>query len=95
MATVTSLAPVITPALLKSIRSNPHLPKHCWYIITATTLSMINRPDEIPKVYKHALDFGPEAIDNPPGRDEQLRISQRTREALIKASPIGGLPKVW
>lgn len=55
---------------------------------------MLNRPDEIPKVYKHALDHGGDYYDAAPNEAEQLRISRRIREALVKASAVGGLPKV-
>ncbi|KAJ9142698.1 AhpD-like protein [Pleurostoma richardsiae] len=84
---------VVTPALLASIRRHPNLPRHTWYFIAATTLSMLNRPDEIPKVYKYAIDSGSDERDAPPSPDEQLSISRRMREALIKASAVGGLPK--
>jgi hypothetical protein len=55
------LAPIITPAFLTAIRRHPHLPKHSWYFVTATALSILNRPDEIPKIYKDAIDNWPEA----------------------------------
>jgi len=69
------------------------LPKHSWYFIAATTLSIINRPDEVPKVYKYALDNGVSENSSKPGHDEQLKISRRMREALIKASATGGVPR--
>ena len=80
-------APIATPALLASLRSHPNLPKHTWYFVAATTLSQLNRPDEIPKVYQHALCHNP-------GHDEQLRVSRRMREAMIKAAAVGGVPRV-
>jgi hypothetical protein len=57
------LPSIVTPALLSSIRNYPHLPHHIWYFIAATTLSVLNCPDEIPKVYKHAMDHGAGAAD--------------------------------
>jgi len=89
-----SLPSIVTPALLSSIRSHPNLPRHTWYYIAATTLTVLNRPDEIPKVYKHAIDHGPDCVDKLPNHDEQLKISRRMREALVKTAAIGGLPKV-
>lgn len=86
---------IITPSLLKSIRRHPNLPRNTWYFVTATALSILNRPDEIHKVYKHALENGPTHIDTLPNVDEQLRITRRMREALVKAAAIGGLPKVY
>lgn len=88
------LPSIITPALLSLIRKNPHLPQNTWYFITATTLSSLNRPDEIPLVYKYVMDHGGNQIESKPSHDEQLKISRRMREALIKAAAIGGLPKV-
>ena len=81
-------APIITPALLASLRSHPTVPKHTWYIVAATTLSQLNRPDEIPQVYQHALCHSP-------GHDEKLRVSRRMREALIMTAAVGGVPRVF
>lgn len=89
-----SLPPIITPSLLSSIRRHPYLPRNTWYFIAATTLSILNRPDEIQKVYKHAIDNGGDYFDLTPSEDEQRRISRRIREALIKSSAIGGMPRV-
>jgi hypothetical protein len=86
------LPAIITPALLSSLRSHATLPRHTWYFIAATTLCQLNRPDEISKVYQHALRHGPG--DAAPSHDEQLRISRRMREALIKAAAVGGVPRV-
>jgi alkylhydroperoxidase/carboxymuconolactone decarboxylase family protein YurZ len=87
-----SLPAIITPALLSSIRNHPNLPRHTWYFIAATTLSQLNRPDEISKVYQYALRHGPD--DGTPNQDEKLRVSRRIREALIKAAAVGGVPRV-
>ena len=91
---IPQLPALITPALLSSIRRQPNLPRHTWYYIAATALTVLNRPDEIHKVYKHAIDHGPDHTDKSPDGEEQLRISRRMREALVKAAAIGGLPKV-
>lgn len=85
---------VITPALLASIRGQPHLPRHAWYFLTGVTLSVLNLPHEIPTVFKHAIEKGAGSCDTKPGYDEQLEIARKMREALVKAAPIGGLPKV-
>ena len=82
------LPSIITPSLLHSLRTYPHLPSYTWYFITGVTLSILNRPDEIPKVFQDALDQAPSK------HDEQLRVARRLREALVKAAAIGGLPKV-
>lgn len=88
------LLTIATPAFLSSIRSHPKLPPHTWYLITGVTLSILNRPDEIPRVYTYALNHGSQPGDAKPPHEEQLKISRRMREALIKAGAIGGLPKV-
>lgn len=88
-------AAIITPALLKSLRTHPHLPSHTWYFIASVTLSALNRPDEIPHVFNHALehDFGrPE--NGTPAHADQLRIVRRIREGLVKSSAVVGMPKV-
>lgn len=89
------LPAVITPALLASIRKQPHLPRNTWYFVAATTLAVLNRPDEIPTVYKHVLTHGVDhGTEGAPSPEEQLTISRRMREALVKTAAIGGLPKV-
>ncbi|KAK0739710.1 AhpD-like protein [Apiosordaria backusii] len=97
---MSSFPSIITPALLSSIRSRANLPVNTWYFIAATTLSQLNRPDEIQKVYLHALGQRPlgaeVAEDGPPAvpsLDEKRDISRRMREALIKAAPVTGVPK--
>ncbi|KAL2268540.1 hypothetical protein VTJ83DRAFT_3386 [Remersonia thermophila] len=82
---------IITPALLSSLRAHPNLPAHTWYFIAAVTLSQLNRPDEIPKVYLHALRTTPDGLT--PSHDEKLQISRRMREALVKAAAVGGVPR--
>ena len=52
------LPPLLTQSLLHSIRTQPHLPPHAWYFVTGVTLSILNRPDELPKVLSHALKLG-------------------------------------
>lgn len=89
----------ITPILLDSLRNEPTLPDDIWYIVAATALCILNRPEEIQTVYEHAVGKGhgtqglPNGIE-PVTDQEQLRIARRLREALLKASAIGGMPKV-
>ena len=73
---------VITPALISSIRGQPHLPHHAWYFLTGVTLSVLNLPHEISTVFKHAIEKGPGSSDTKPGHDEQLEIARKMREAL-------------
>ncbi|KAL8813594.1 MAG: hypothetical protein Q9223_000237 [Gallowayella weberi] len=74
-------------SLLSSIRLTPHLPPQSWYLVAGVTLSTLNKPDEIPHVFQYAIeaDGGSAATE--------LNIARRMREALVKASAIGGLPK--
>ena len=88
-----SLPAIATPALLSSIRAHPQLPLQTWYFITGVTLSVLNRPDEIPKVFQYALEKGAGRTDTKPEHEERLEIARKMREALVKAAPIGGLPK--
>lgn len=86
---------VITPSLLASIRGNPQLPKHAWYFIAGVTLSAINRPDEIPKIFKFALEHGVGPFENTkPAHAEQLQIVRKLREGLIKSGAVVGIPKI-
>jgi len=88
-----SIPSLISPAFLSSIRAHPHLPHHTWYFITGATLSALNRPDEIPHVFKYAIEKGPGALDSAQGHDEQLTMARKMREALVKTAAIVGLPK--
>lgn len=90
--------PVVTSELLDTLRSQPHLPDDIWYLVIAVTLCVLNRPEEIQTVYKHAVGPGHGTVGLQNGAalpdQEQLRIARRLREALLKTSAIGGMPKV-
>ena len=88
-----SPAPIITPSLLTAIRNQPHLLKNTWYIVSGVTLSALNRPDEIPNIFQHAITKGGDSVDCQPGRVEQLAIARQMREALVKSAAICGLPR--
>lgn len=85
---------IISPALLSFIHGHPNLPVHTWYFIAGVTLSVLNRPDEISTVFKYAMEKGGDRMEASPGQNEKLTIARKMREALVKAAPIGGLPKV-
>ncbi len=89
-----SLPRVLSPALLGFLRGHPLLPAHSWYFIAGVTLSVINRPDEIPVVFQHALEKGGGGEGTTPDHAEQLIIARKMREGLVKSAAIGGLPKV-
>ncbi|KAK7935148.1 hypothetical protein PG985_000643 [Apiospora marii] len=76
---------IITSKVLASLRNYPNLPPHCWYLVAATTLAVLNQPHGIRDVYKYEVDQS--------GDDQRLFILRRMREALIKASAVGGVPK--
>jgi hypothetical protein len=90
---VQDLSANMNAAFLRSMINNPRLPSQSWYFIAATTLSILNRADEVPKVFRYAINniSRPNEED---GHAGQLKIARRMREALIKAAAIGGLPKV-
>lgn len=92
------LDPLITVELLDALRKQPNLPDDVWYLVIATALCILNRPAEIPTVYHHAVGPGHGAAGLQNGAaladQEQLRIARRLREALLKTSAIGGMPKV-
>ena len=48
-------AKIATTTFLSSIILTPHLPPRTWYFITTVTLSILNRPEEIPHVLRYAL----------------------------------------
>lgn len=89
---------IITPALLDAFRSQPDLPDDVWYLVVVAALCVLNRPEEIPAVYTHAVGkgHGSHGLQNGAAvpEQEQLRIARRIREALLKTSAIGGMPKV-
>ena len=91
------LPAIITPGLLDTLRSQENLPGDVWYIVVAATLCILNRPEEVQTVYKHAVaqDHSGQGRNGlSPADPEQLRIVRRLREALLKTSAIGGMPKV-
>jgi hypothetical protein len=67
------------------------------------TLSCLNRPDEIGKLWEWAVENGGGADRGREGEgaggvrmgeDEQLRTVRRVREGLVKSAAVVGLPKV-
>ena len=80
--------------LLKSICEHQELPLDSWYIIAATTLTILNLPEEVPEVYEYAINHGMIVQTSRLNDVEQLHVVRRMREALIKASAVGGVPKV-
>ncbi|KAF8539581.1 AhpD-like protein [Trichophaea hybrida] len=77
------MPPLATPAFLTSLRSIPHLPPNTWYYLASVAFAVLNRPTEIPRIYSFSLTTSP--------AHETLN---RTREALLKASAIGGFPSI-
>ncbi|KAH6655260.1 AhpD-like protein [Truncatella angustata] len=88
-----TLASVMTPSLLSTIRNHPTLPPHGWYIVAASALTILNRPDEVAKVWSFAIEDGSHGVKHEPDQERQRRITRRIREALIKTSAVGGVPK--
>lgn len=90
--------PIFTPEYLDTLRRQADLPDDVWYLVVATALCILNRPEDIQAVYTHAVGAGHAQVGVPNGATqpdmEQQRIARRIREALLKVSAIGGLPKV-
>ena len=76
----------IDTEFLNELRDNSNIPKDSWYFIAAATLTVLNRPENVVLVLSHAIGSTTDA-------KEQLRVTRRIREALIKSASIGGLPK--
>ncbi|KAE8448138.1 hypothetical protein EG329_009742 [Mollisiaceae sp. DMI_Dod_QoI] len=91
---MSNLPSLFTAPLLQYLRQHPQLPKNTWYFIAAVTLTVINRPDEIPIIYKHALDHVTTHYEGQVKLDEELKVLRRMREALLKTSAVTGAPKV-
>jgi len=104
-----SLPPIATFPFLKSLHHHPNLPKHTFYFIASVAFSIINRPEEIPRVWEYTIQEaavpGSEREEyvareligaaTPHGnRESALTIHQKLREAILKSVAIGGLPKV-
>lgn len=53
MSRPTALA---THKLLSSFHHNPALPKHTFYFLASVAFSALNRPDEIPRIWRYALE---------------------------------------
>ncbi|KAK5018259.1 hypothetical protein LTR39_001083 [Cryomyces antarcticus] len=88
------LPTILTPTLLSSIRTHPQLPQHSWYFIAGVTLSVINRPDEIPNVFNHALEndtinalFALKTATPPHLLDEPMAYSPSARPAEVSSVP--------
>lgn len=64
--------PILNPALLNSIKSTPNLPVGAWYLVTAVTLTVLNRPFEIPTVWSYAL-----ANSAIPGSETEAFVKQQ------------------
>lgn len=77
---------VIAAKVLANLSNHPNVPPHCWYLVVATALSVLNQPHGIRDVYKYEVDQC--------GEGDSLFVLRRMREALIKASAISGVPKV-
>lgn len=95
MTVISPISSAITPTLLSTLQNHPSLPRHSWYLVAASALTVLNRPDEVARIYASAIEnVVASSVDIKPGTGEQLDISRRIREALIKTSAIGGIPKV-
>ncbi|KAJ8101279.1 AhpD-like protein [Lipomyces tetrasporus] len=76
---------VLTPSILASLRSTPQLASS-WYYIAAATCSACNRPEEIPVIFRYAIEHDAARTSTTP----QTTSVQGTPSSLSQpASPIG------
>ncbi|KAK9249045.1 hypothetical protein V1506DRAFT_518401 [Lipomyces tetrasporus] len=76
---------VLTPSILASLRSTPQLASS-WYYIAAATCSACNRPEEIPVIFRYAIEHDAARTSTTP----QTTSVQGTPLSLSQpASPIG------
>lgn len=78
---------ILTPVRLKTLSSFSLLSTN-WYYLAAATLSICNRPDEVPVLYEYVLSTIPRE-----DKKAQFDTTQKIREAILKSSALGGLPK--
>lgn len=100
--------PLATHNLLSYFHHHPALPKHTFYFIASVAFSILNRPEEIPRVWDYALkelairgsaeeDYVRKELAGGCALgdgESALTIHRKIREALLKSAAIGGLPKV-
>ncbi|KAI8374263.1 uncharacterized protein BYT42DRAFT_397791 [Radiomyces spectabilis] len=68
---------------------------HVWPLVTATVVSTLNRPNDIPQVYKFAEECIDETHTDATWRLEKKQmLVTRLQEALYKSYAIVGFPKV-
>ncbi|KAK7612317.1 AhpD-like protein [Phyllosticta paracitricarpa] len=92
------LQSILTPAIVQTLQTQPHLARH-WYYVAGVTLSALNRPDEVPNLLISALgkdstSQSENANCSELSLEEQLYIIRRLREGLIKSAAVVGVPKV-
>lgn len=76
---------ILTASRLAKLAQYPLL-ESSWYYVAAATLSVCNRPDEIPVLYKYVLEQNHD-------EKRQAVITSQIREALLKGAALAGLPK--
>lgn len=66
----------MTPGFISSLLRIPSLPRNNWYHIAAVTLSILNRPEEVPLIYKYAINDDRCTI---PGSDTAEYVAEERR----------------
>lgn len=89
------LSPIVSTELLNSLENHP-LPtiRNTWYFIAAATATVLNRPDEVVKIYRHIVSSNNDGGLVTLSKDEHLKILRRIREAILKTIVVAGAPKV-
>ncbi|VVT44642.1 uncharacterized protein SAPINGB_P000484 [Magnusiomyces paraingens] len=77
---------ILTPARLQTLSTSFPLLSTNWYYLAAATFSICNVPEEVPVIFEYML----QKVDTD---KEKFEMVQRIREAILKSSALGGLPK--
>ncbi|KAG6900443.1 hypothetical protein C0993_010490 [Termitomyces sp. T159_Od127] len=78
---------------LKSLYPRRNLPLHAnpWYIVASVAFCASNRPEEVPRVFLHALNDLKKESDN---IEDHRLLARKTRDALFKAGLTAGFARV-
>ncbi|PRT52738.1 hypothetical protein B9G98_00358 [Wickerhamiella sorbophila] len=75
---------ILTSSRLSRLAAYPHL-SSSWHYLSAAILSVCNHPQEIPALYKYAMEVTP--------KEDHARVTSEMRESLLKAAALIGLPR--
>ncbi len=82
-----------------SAQCNSLVLENPWYLVTAVSYMSANRPEAVPFLYKYVMGELDHAQDQfnvpvPEATREKLLLTRKFRDAIFKASMLGGISKV-